>query len=374
MRRVAVITVATLAMIFCFALVSFASEEEQNLQEPAREELTLEDAINIALKNSFSIQQAELDVDRANEVRDNAWDNHGYMLQRTWVDTEQAYVSLPGMDDNSLFQALGADRAAHIQKKTFEITQDALEMQVTQIYYDILKKHNDIETAKLALEVAERGCKIARMQKQVGMTTEATVQAKNAELENAKSSLESAQSDLENAYRLLNKLMGKDETLRPELVTPIEFEKLEIPSLDTEIIKAMNPNQNPYLWAKKEGYELKKYTWTITQPAEAGKIDIDKAKLTYEEARVETRNKMNELNETLKTLEASYISAQEALSTAQLNLKNAQILYETGMITKDDVLNGEMAVVQAESALLNIKIGYELSKLNFKKPWLSFMA
>ncbi|TYO96580.1 TolC family protein [Desulfallas thermosapovorans] len=374
MRRAVVITLATFAMIFCFALVSFASEEEQNLQEPVREELSLEDAINNALKNSFSIQQAELDVDRANEVRDKAWDLHGYMMQRTWVETEQAYMTLPGMDDNSLFQALGADRAAHIQKRTFEITCDALAMQVTQIYYDIIKKQNEIETAKLAVEIAERGCKIARMQKQVGMGTEATVQAKNAELENARSALEAAQAGLENAYRSLNKLMGKDEKLRPQLTTPVNFEKLEIPSLEAEIARAMNPNQNPYLWSLKEGHELKKYTWTITQPAEAGKIDIDKAKLTYEEARVETRNKMNELNETLKTLEASYISAQEALSTAQLNLKNAQILYEAGMITKDDVLNSEMAVARAENALLNLTISYELSKLNFKKPWLSFMA
>ncbi|WP_449241669.1 TolC family protein [Desulfoscipio gibsoniae] len=374
MRRVVVTILITLAMTFGFAFVSFASEEEQNLPGQDYVELSLEEAINNALKNSYNIQQAELDVDRAEEVRDNAWDNHGYMMGKTWVDTQQAYMTAPGTDDNSLFQALSADRAAHIQKKSFEITQDAIRMQVTQGYYDILKKINDIETAKLALEVAERGYKVAKMQKQVGMATETTIQAKNAELEGAKSTLESAQSNLENAYRTLNKMMGKDNNFRPQLATSIEFEKMEIPSLDAAIIKAMNPTQNPYLWSKKEGYELQKYTWTSTQPEEAGKIDIDKASLTYDEARVETRNKMNELNETLKTLEASYVSAQEALTAAELNQKNAQALYDNGMITKDDVVNSQLAVAQAESALLDIKINYGLSKINFEKPWLAFVS
>jgi len=126
-------------MFFVFAHTSFASED-QNPQDPAYVELTLEEALTNALKNSFNMQQAKLDVDRAEEVRDASWDNHGYMLSKTWTGTEELFMNLPGMDNNSLFQALSADRAAHIQKKTFEISQDAIGMQVTQAYYDILKK------------------------------------------------------------------------------------------------------------------------------------------------------------------------------------------------------------------------------------------
>ncbi|MBF7081565.1 TolC family protein [Desulfallas sp. Bu1-1] len=373
-RRHVIIALITLAMVFCFALTSFAAEDQQNQGSPAGVELTLDDAINSALKNSFKIQQAKLDVDRAEKVRDAAWDNHRYMLSKTWVPTEQAFMSLPGTDDDSLFQALAADRAAFIQKKTYEISQDAINIQVTQSYYDIIKKQQNLDAAKLTLEIAERAYNQAKIKNEVGMVTSTTVQAKKTELEGAKSALEFARSDLENAYRALNKIMGKDNDFRPKLVTPVEFEKLEIPSLDAEIIRAMNPDQNPYLWSKKEGYELQKYAWTYTQPEEAGKVDIDKARLSYDEARVETRKKMKELYDSLKTLEISYESATQALATAELGLKNAQALYDSGMITKDDLLNSQMAIVKAEGDLLNIKINYNLCKLTFKKPWLSFLS
>ncbi len=373
MRRSVTITLTVIAMLFCFTHGVFAAEV-QDTQNTAVAELTLDEAITNALKNSFNMRQAKLDVERAEEVRDAAWDNHGYMLRKTWNDTAQAFVGLPGMDDNSLFQALGADRAAHIQKKTFEISQDAISMQVTNSYYDILAKLKDLDKAKLTLETAERGYKVANIKYQVGMVTGTEVQGKKASLEGAKSGLELAQAELENAYRTLNKLMGKDNDFRPQLSTSLEFEKLEIVSLDTEIIKAMNPNQNPYLWSKKEGYELQKYVWTTTQPAEAGKIDIDKAGLSYDEARVETRKKMNELYDALKTLEAGYESATEALDAAELGLKTAQAMYDSGMITKDDLLESEMAIVRTEVDLLSVKINYALGKINFAKPWLTFLS
>lgn len=373
MRRSVIITVVSVAILFCLTVTSFAAED-QNPQSPVRVELTLDEAINSALKNSFSIRQAELDVDRAEKVRDAAWEYHGYMLTKTWVETEQAFVSIPGMDDMSLFQALSADRAAHIQKKTFEIMQDAIKLQVTQAYYDIHKKLEDLDTARLALESAERGYRVAKIKHEIGLATGMEVQGKKAELEGAKSGLEMAQAELENAYRKLNKLMGKDVNFRPELATPVEFEKLEVPSLDAEITRAMNPNQNPYLWSKKEGYELQRYVWTTTQPAEAGKIDIDKAKLSYEEARVETRKTMNELYQLLKTLEAAHESAVEALAAAEQALKTAQVMYENGMITGDDLLGRKIAVAKAEGDLLNVRIQYELVKINFEKPWLSFLG
>lgn len=368
MRRVLVVVLlAAIIALGCGAAV-FA--------EPADEEpkgLTLEQVIELALRNSLTVKQAEMDFDRAREVADAAWDAHNMQLAQTYIQTDDLYISLPGSID-AYPAMMGADRAWHIQQKSFEMTRDAIALNARQFYNDILKKQTGLEAASAGLEKAERDYRTTRALATVGMATNLQVQGAAAGLERARSAAEQARADLEGAYRALNKLIGLKAEERPVLTTALTLEPLEIESIEFEVTRALSLDRNPYLWSLREGYELQRYVWSYTQPQEAGLIDRDKAWLSYEDARAETRNKMYELYDTLKTLEAAHASAHEGVAAAREALRAAELRHQVGLATYTAVVEAKVALAQAESGLLEIKSAYALTKETFEKPWLTSLG
>lgn len=339
----------------------------------AEKGLSLEEVVELALRRSLTVKQAEMDLDRAKEVADATWDAYNWQLAKTYVEAEDLYRTLPGETD--VYPAMmQTDRAWRIQQKTFEITRDAIALGALRNYYNIIKKQNELETAEVSLAKAERDYQTVRVMNTVGMATGAQVQGALTALERARSTLEKARGDLEGAYRELNKLIGLKTGERPALTTPLEFAPVEVESIDFETTRALSLNRNPHLWSLKEGYELQRFVWTYTQPAEAGEIDREKAWLNYENARAETRNKMYELYDTLKTLEASYRSAEEGVAAAREGLRTAELRREVGLATDSEVLEARVALRQAEDALLEITSAYALTAETFEKPWLAFLG
>lgn len=368
MRRVAHCIIFFMLLAVVFALPVSAQNVSEEMENSL--ELTLDEAIKRALRHSVTIKNAKYDVDRAAEVRDYAWDMHNYSLGLAWDETENVYLNLPGVGD-AFYGALSADRQYHIQQKALEIANDAIELAVKKTYNDIIKKIEALKTAKLALEKAELDNRRVQVMANLGMVTTAQSQGAKAGLENSRSALEKAQADLEVAYRTLNSMVGFKEGERPVLLTPLEFSKLEVPSIDAEVTRALAINQNPDLWIKRELHELRRFTWSTAETQEAGIIDREKAWLNYEDARNQTRDKVHELYDNLKTLEASYHSALEGIDAAEKALHASQQMYNVGMITKADLLERELSLMQAKDGLLEIKSLYELTKESFKKPWLA---
>jgi len=369
LRRLMTILLLSFFMVLGCGISAFAADDEQALSEPSNG-LTLEKAVERALTASTALEKAEKDVDRAWEVRSSL--REAYASGAGTVSVGDLYASLPGADDYFLL-FLSSNGQWSISKKSLEMTQDLIVLQTKSNYYDIIKKLHKVEITGVSLQKAEDDYRIARAKNLAGMATDLEVKAAQSLLETEKSSLELARAELENAYRKLNKLIGLGLEERPDLVTPIEFEKLEVPSIENKVAWALSPNSNPYLWSKKEGYEITKYTWTTTEPDEAGLIDKEKASITYDEARQDTRDKVYELHDTLKTLETSYVSALEGLAAAEEGLRVTKAMYEAGLVTKNDVLDNEVALNKVKDSLLDIKSKYALTKETFEHPWLALL-
>ncbi len=368
MRRFISIALLTFLLIIGGSITSFAASEEQPTSEQSND-LSLEEVVELALAKSTTIEQAEKDVDRSWEVRKAM--RSGY--ESGTPTAGDLYEDLPGTSDYFI-SFLSANGNWTINQKTLELTKDSVVLQAKNNYYDILIKLNNLDTAKLSVQKAEVDYRIAAAKAVVGMVSDVEVKAAVSLLETEKSALEQAQAELENAYRTLNKLIGFKQEERPNLITSIEFKRIEEQNLENKVVWALSPDNNPYLWSKKEGYEIAKYTWTTTEPGEAGLIDKEKAEITYEEARKDTRNKIYELYDNLKTLEASYMSAEEGVNAATEALRVTQLMYKVGMVTKNDVLEKEVALASAKDGLLTVKSSYELAKATFEKPWLAFVG
>ncbi len=377
MRRLMIITLLTFLIALGCGITAFAASDEQSVTEPENG-LSLEEVIEQALIKSTALKQAEKDVDRAWEARDAARAGNIASLKRLNqnddISTGVLYTSTFGGDEDGYFRFLSANGQWSINKKMLDLTEDATVLQAKGNYHDVIKKQHKLEITEVSLQKAEDDFRIATAKSRVGMATNLEVQAANSLLEAEKSALEQAQAELENAYRNFNKLIGLKPEERPNLITPIEFEKLDVPSLENVVSVVLSSDNNPYLWTKKEGYEISKYTWTFSESRAAGLIDKEKASLTYQEAREDTRNKVYELYDTLKTLEAAYESALMGLTAAEESLRVTQAMYEAGLVTKNDVLDKEVALNRAQDGLLNVKSSYALTTETFEHPWLAFVG
>lgn len=378
MRRLMIILLLSFfAMLGCGLTTAFADDDEQAVSESSSG-LTLEEAIEQALTKSTTLKQAEKDVDRAWEAREAARDGHvGTLGQLNLSDddsTGAVYASTVGGDEDGYFRFLSANGQWTINQRMLNLTKDATVLQATGNYNEVIKKLHKLEITEVSLQKAEDDYRITRARALAGMVTDLEVRAAQSLLEAEKSALEQARAELETAYRNLNKLIGLKPEERPELTTPIEFEKLEVPSLESVVSVSLSTKNNPYLWVKKEGYEISKYTWTFSESRETGLIDKEKASLTYEEARQDTRNKIYELYDSLKTLEASHASALEGLAAAEESLRVTKAMYEAGLVTENDVLAKEVDLNKAKDGLLTIKSTYAITRETFEHPWLAFVG
>jgi outer membrane protein TolC len=71
----------------------------------------------------------------------------------------------------------------------------------------------------------------------------------------------------------------------------------------------------------------------------------------------------------IQNLESSQDSLQQALTTAQDNLKMIQVKYDVGMDTKIDVQTAQSSLNSAQLALLKNTISHQLDVMAFETPW-----
>jgi len=369
LRRIVVNITIIFLMTFLFAGVCYAAGEDMQSADSEQSGLTLSETMEMALIKSIQLEQAEKDEERAEEVRHASRSGYIRGVANTPM-TGELYVSASGAGE-PFFQFLSADAQWGISKKMLEIAKDSITLQAKKGYFDVLQKQQKVVKAQVELDKAQRDYRSAAARKSVGMASTSQVQGAKAAVEQKASNLEQARADLEKAYRSLNKLIGNKPTERPELVTPIEYEKLEPPALENKIATALSSDNNPYMWVKEENYDLSKYTWTFAQVEEAGLIDTEKANLSYQDAQKDMRNTIHELYDTLKTLEASYESAKQAVTSAESALATTQAMFNVGMVTKSEVLEKKATLETAKDGLLKVKSLYAITKETFEKPWLA---
>lgn len=352
------------------ALSMFVSRGMCSANEQQKKiELTLNQAVEMALKESVTLKQAELGEDRARKVAENAWDAHNLQLRATYDEASQLYASVP-VDQDAFPLFFKADRGWRIAQRTYQITRDATELAAKKCYFDVLQASANLDAAKKAYEFNQSSLRSAQAMYQVGMNNAQTLELAKLGLQKSNLDLQSAKADLDKAYMALNQLIGLDPMARPVLIDAIPYEKLKVDSLDADVSRATRSEDNPALWIKKEQYEISRYLWSYTIPDSAGKIDIDKSYLEYDTARKTIRDKMYQLCDNIITLESSYNTALQNVKATEEKYRVEQLRYNVGMSTKKDVLEAEMLLEQAKLALKKVAAAHHLGKVTFEKPWL----
>jgi outer membrane protein TolC len=333
-------------------------------KEPATPELTLNQAVALALAHSEAVKKAEKEIDRTYEWREERADQLDYVPTAPPGNpkVEIAWSNL-----------LAADLTWRMSKKSLTAEQDKVALDACKKYWDVLKAQEKVRAAEEGLKKADWELRRARANFQVGMIPQADLVAAEAGLARAKAALEAAKNDLDNAYASFNRLVGLWPQDRPVLVDGVNFAPLEVPDVNVEVGRIVA--ESPTVWLANEKVTLQKYYEDMMfytgeyRPYQVRKIEVEQAELEA----ASTRKMMEEITRSLyynaKSLEESYQALQEGVKTAEENLRVTKVKYDVGMATRAEVAAAEAALAEAKQKALETACQHAYLKLAFEKPW-----
>ncbi|WP_169738565.1 TolC family protein [Desulfofalx alkaliphila] len=335
-------------------------------KEPVTPELTLQTAIDNAIANAYRLQVAQYEIDRSKEVRDFIND------KVLFIPAEPTPNSNAARTFTNLVQA---DLAWQSSMRDYTATEDSVAMSTIKAYNEVLQAQENVRLAQLNLENKEWVNKMSIISRQIGMVDNLGSVSAQSDYMTAKNQLSATNKALDDAYQKLNNLIGLWPQDRPVLVDHPQLSPLEVDNLESSVNRAVS--RSPAVWMAEQNITFNRLNRSLydvtdpfnTVPYEAVDIEVDKARVTANDIKNQTRLAVRSFYYTAEQLEKQYSSVQEKLRVAEENLRVVKIKNDVGMTTKTDLLNAEFAVEQAKNELLNIICQHQLMAIAFEKPW-----
>ncbi|MDF9409873.1 MULTISPECIES: TolC family protein [Pelotomaculum] len=333
--------------------------------DPAKPELTLNDAIARALANSNAVKKATVEIDRTKELRDDAADSIHFTPSTPPGDpaTERAWANV-----------VSADLTWRMTYKTLSVQQDSLALSTCKKYWGIQQAIATLDADKAALKQADLDLQKARAQRRVGLISDGDVITAESKYATAKSTADKAQNDLDNDYVAFNQTIGLNPQDRPVLTDELKLEPLE-KNLDLDVVVSRAIDSSPSIWLATEKVKIQEYAkdsmfYTGSYNPYIAREDAVKQAIydsmsAKDAAELLTRN----LYYSIRSLEDNSPAAEQAVKKAEEDLRVANVKYQVGMNTRADVAAAESALVQAKKSLLDLKANHAYLKLAFQKPW-----
>jgi hypothetical protein len=328
------------------------------------QQLTLQQAISMALANSPSLKAANYSVDQAKQ-------NQSLAAEPVIASSFTAQGSASPEDESAVNNLAQANLNYQQAQKNYQASRDTVVMEVYQDYFGILEDEAALESARQALNLADWNQRATTLNYQLGGASRYQVITANQNYASAQAALASAQATLNAAYQQFDQLVGLMPDDRPVLTDQPSFTPLVIGSLEAEVDRVLNTSptvsaaQNSVSQAQTA---LSVYSYDTSKNA----ATLDSLAIAQQNA-VSTENsvaqQVRNLYYNIKTLESKQDSLQQSLDAAQANLEMTQVKYDTGAASAIDLANAKYALAQAQQALLDNSCQHQLSVQAFETPW-----
>jgi outer membrane protein TolC len=340
MRKV--VLFAMMVFIILLSCASFAQENEVK-------EISLEESVQIALKNNLDLKMAAYDLSLKEIEYEEAKINN--LLKASIINLESAKLSLKRAKDS------------------FEERRKKLLEEVTNWYYQILKSEQKVQIEKISVEEAKENLEMVKNRFSLGDANQLEVMQAEITLSSAQLNLTRAENELRLAKMNFNQVLGVPLETQFKLTDTFSLEILEV-TLEDSIQKAL---ENRYeITQAQDEIELARLKWELTQneyTAELSKkkaiIELEKEKLNLEEVKkeiiLEITQSFLDLKEKETNIEITIKQEQEKEETYRI----AQEQYKAGFITTADLLDSQIQFIQAKVNALEALFNYNLTKKQF---------
>lgn len=332
-------------------------------KEPSQPEITLNQAIAMALDESNAITKAEHQVQMNESSYDDAVDNLDFIpIAPGTAVVESAYA-----------QTLSANLIWQISQKSLTAEQDKTVLDTCNKYWAVLNAQAKLDLAQASLDYVQVQLINARASERVGMLANSDLIAAEAQVEMTKASLAVARNDLDGAYIALNQQVGLWAEDRPVLVDTVEYVPVEVADINYEVARVLS--SAPAVWQAEQAISMQNilqkmafYSGSYTS-YENRKLEVVDAELDAATTKQTFEKLTYDIYNNIMSLEESYAAALQSEKVAAENYRIKELKFQLGMITQADLTSAKNDCLTAENNLFNLACQHAYLKLIFEKPW-----
>lgn len=342
-------------------------EEAQALEAQKEKELTFEEAVELATKNSSDLRSVAETADYLQDLKEDIWDITGSFSVPTvsyqqWVD-DDIYAIYSSIQNIS--SSMTKNRYSE------ELTKISLEATVKNYYTSIFSDQSSLELAKKDMEVKKTLWEQGQRKNQLGLLSDYDLNTLRSDYEQAQYNVTKLEMALEQEYLSFYNFIGEDREKDYTLVYDVEYASYELPQPMTQYINSkMNTDYTIKLQEQAvEDAEFNKnyMSMSSTNATSANnKHSYEEAKRSLKTAKDSKELAIQNAYNSILSLESQYDSAVTTLEQAKAAQRAAEVNYKAGNTTAITLDQAALAVEQAQNAVTQLEYAHDMQIYQFE--------
>lgn len=342
-------------------------EEAKALEAQKEKELTYEEAVELATKNSSDLRSVAETADYLQDLKEDIWDITGSFSVPTvsyqqWVD-DDIYAIYSSIQNIS--SSMTKNRYSE------ELTKISLEATVKNYYTSIFSDQSSLELAKKDMEVKKTLWEQGQRKNELGVLSDYDLQKLRADYEQAQYNVTKLEMALEQEYLAFYNFIGEDREKDYTLVYDVEYAPYELPQPMTQYVNSkMNTDYTIKLQeqAVKDAEFNKNYMSMSSSNATSAnnKHSYEEAKRSLKTAKDSKELAIQNAYNSILSLESQYDSAVTTLEQAKAAQRAAEVNYKAGNTTAITLDQAALAVEQAENAVTQLVYAHDMQIYQFE--------
>lgn len=336
--------------------------------------LSLEEACDMAVENSYPIRSMERKIENTKDLVDSQEDLQESIEDLLGLPLEYMPDDITNDFVNKLlikkgYGVKGAEVQLLILENTLKQTEEALRISVSSTYYNVLAAEKSFELNRELNNNALFHQKNAAVKYEIGVITKLQLLQAELSVNSSRLELESAEDTLGIRKLELNNVLDIDFDQHVEFATELERMDMVSMSLEQAIDKAIS--SRPEIMNKKAEYELEEvenraitsYYTPRTRQYKYAEEELEEAYHDYEQSyrdiELEVRHGYMEYENTVRALE----NMDETIELSREALRVTRLYYENDLATLEDVLDGELSLAKAEIGRCQMAATYNVTRI-----------
>lgn len=342
-------------------------EEAKALEAQKEKELTYEEAVELATKNSSDLRSVAETADYLQDLKEDIWDITGSFSVPTvsyqqWVD-DDIYAIYSSIQNIS--SSMTKNRYSE------ELTKISLEATVKNYYTSIFSDQSSLELAKKDMAVKKTLWEQGQLKNQLGLLSDYDLQKLRSDYEQAQYIVTKLEMALEQEYLSFYNFIGQDREKDYTLVYDVEYAPYELPQPMTQYINSkMNTDYTIKLQeqAVKDAEFNKNYMSMSSSNATSAnnKHSYEEAKRSLKTAKDSKELAIQNAYNSILSLESQYDSALTTLEQAKAAQRAAEVNYKAGNTTAITLDQAALAVEQAQNAVTQLEYAHDMQIYQFE--------
>lgn len=342
-------------------------EEAQALEAQKEKELTFEEAVELATKNSSDLRSVAETADYLQDLKEDIWDITGSFSVPTvsyqqWVD-DDIYAIYSSIQNIS--SSMTKNRYSE------ELTKISLEATVKNYYTSIFSDQSSLELAKKDMAVKKTLWEQGQRKNQLGLLSDYDLNTLRSDYEQAQYNVTKLEMTLEQEYLSFYNFIGEDREKDYTLVYDVEYAPYELPQPMTQYINSkMNTDYTIKLQeqAVKDAEFNKNYMSMSSSNATSAnnKHSYEEAKRSLKTAKDSKELAIQNAYNSILSLESQYDSALTTLEQAKAAQRAAEVNYKAGNTTAITLDQAALAVEQAQNAVTQLEYAHDMQIYQFE--------